>query len=79
MAVLNEHLIFQLVEAAATIYAIVYPMYLAIFRLYFSPISGFPGPKLAAVTGWYEFYYDFWKNGKYIFEIKKMHERYGES
>jgi hypothetical protein len=47
-------------------------------RLYFSPISGFPGPRLAAASFWYEFYHDFWRNGKYIFEIKKMHEKYGK-
>lgn len=51
---------------------------LVIYRLYFSPIARFPGPKIAAATGWYEFYYDYWKNGKYIFEIEKMHKKYGK-
>ncbi|CAD6587386.1 MAG: hypothetical protein ASARMPREDX12_002831 [Alectoria sarmentosa] len=36
-----------------------------------------PGPKLAAATGWYEFYYDCLLAGKYIFEIERMHEVYG--
>lgn len=56
-----------------------YSLYLAIIRLYFSPIADFPGPKLAAVSGWYEFYYDFWKSGKYIYRIKSMHEKYGKT
>lgn len=50
---------------------------LSIRRLYFHPLAKFPGPKLAALTIWYEFYYDGLKRGKYIFEIKRMHEKYG--
>ena len=52
--------------------------YLVIWRLYYSPLSRFPGSQLAAATGWYEFYYDFFHNGKYIFEIERMHNVYGE-
>ena len=52
---------------------------LVIYRLYFSPLTGIPGPKLAAATGWYEFYFDCWLAGKYIFEIERMHGIYGES
>ena len=50
---------------------------LGIYRLFFSPIAKFPGPKLAAVTGYYEVYYDVLKKGKYLFEIEKMHNKYG--
>jgi hypothetical protein len=50
---------------------------LILHRLFFSPIAGFPGPKLAAASGWYEFYYDVLKPGMYIYEIEKMHEKYG--
>lgn len=55
----------------------VYGLSLTIHRLVFSPIAKFPGPKIAAATGWYEFYYDAIKKGKYLFEIEKMHEQYG--
>lgn len=55
-----------------------YTASLAFYRLVLSPVAGFPGPKIAAVTGWYEFYYDFFLKGKYLYEIEKMHERYGE-
>lgn len=58
--------------------AVVYGFSLAIYRLLFSPIARFPGPKLAALTNLYEFYYDFIGNGKYIFQIEKMHEKYGQ-
>jgi hypothetical protein len=47
------------------------------YRLYFPPLAKFPGSRIAAATGWYEFYFDNWKNGKYIFEIERMHRVYG--
>lgn len=56
---------------------ILYSVGLAFHRLFLSPLAAFPGPKIAALTGFYEFYYDFFKGGKYIFEIEKMHKAYG--
>ena len=50
---------------------------LAVYRLYFSPIAKFPGPKLAALTLWYEFYFDVIKQGQYTWEIGRMHDKYG--
>ena len=49
----------------------------ALYRLYFSPLAKFPGPKLAALTFWVEFYHDILRRGQYEFEIVKMHEKYG--
>ena len=57
--------------------SVVYVLSLVIYRLFFSPIAKFPGPKLAAVTSWYELYYDVVHKGKYLFEIEKMHDKYG--
>jgi hypothetical protein len=51
---------------------------LAIYRLYFHPLAGFPGPKIAAATRWYEFYYDVIKRGKYVYKIEEMHRKYGK-
>ncbi|KAF4236360.1 hypothetical protein CNMCM6805_005849 [Aspergillus fumigatiaffinis] len=48
-----------------------------IYRLYFHPLRKIPGPRLAAATHFVEFYYDVLKGGKYIWEVEKMHERYG--
>ncbi|GJC82728.1 N-acetyltryptophan 6-hydroxylase ivoC [Colletotrichum liriopes] len=37
---------------------LLYVVQLGVRRLYFSPISHIPGPRLAALTQYYEFYYD---------------------
>ena len=55
----------------------VYCIFSAVYRLYFSPLAKFPGPKLAALTLWYEFYYDVIKRGRYTWKIAELHERYG--
>ncbi|RDW77525.1 hypothetical protein BP6252_05578 [Coleophoma cylindrospora] len=52
-------------------------VYGAYWRLYRSPLSQFPGPKLAAVTGWYEFYWNIWRGGEFFWEIQRMHQKYG--
>jgi len=48
-----------------------------VYRLYFHPLSKFPGPRLAAATLWYEAYYDVIKQGQYTFKIKELHKQYG--
>lgn len=47
-------------------------------RLWFHPLSKFPGPKLAAATSWYDLYYDLFLDGSYVKDFPKLHERYGE-
>ena len=49
----------------------------AIRRLYFHPLSHIPGPKLAALTWWYEFYYDIIQPSRYVFQIQELHKEYG--
>jgi hypothetical protein len=51
----------------------------SIHRLYFHPLSKFPGPKLAAVSGAYEFYYNVIKRGTFIWKLERLHEIYGNS
>lgn len=47
------------------------------YSVYLGPLAKFPGPKLAAATLWYEFYYDVILKGRYTFKIKELHEQYG--
>jgi hypothetical protein len=54
---------------------VVYLVAGAIYRVYLSPLAKFPGPKLAALTLWYEFYYDVWLGGQYIWKIRELHEQ----
>ncbi|KAJ4382010.1 hypothetical protein N0V86_002336 [Didymella sp. IMI 355093] len=54
-----------------------YGVLLALYRIYLHPLSKYPGPRLAAATRWYEFYFDVIKRGRFAWEIKRMHEVYG--
>lgn len=65
------------VAALLVVLYIVYLVGLVIYRLYFSPLSKFPGPKLAAISKWYEFYYDVVLRGQFTFQIQRMHQKYG--
>lgn len=49
----------------------------AIYRLIYSPIARYPGPRLAALTFWYEFYYDVVCKGRYTWKIQELHQTYG--
>ncbi|KAB8269508.1 cytochrome P450 [Aspergillus minisclerotigenes] len=56
---------------------ITYLIVISFYRLYSHALRNIPGPKLAAVTHLYEWYYDLFLGGRYLFEIERMHERYG--
>ncbi|RMZ13420.1 hypothetical protein D0860_02550 [Hortaea werneckii] len=62
---------------AASSLALAYGLGLIAFRLLLHPLARVPGPKIAAITGWYEFYWDCPKSGQYVFRIRDMHKRYG--
>jgi hypothetical protein len=55
-----------------------YIVALLIYRLWLSPLSGFPGSPFAKTTFWYEFYYDWVKPGQYYRRIHEMHQIYGK-
>ena len=72
---------FSLFAVLSSLAIIVYTIGLAIYRLYLGPLANFPGPKLAALTQYYEIYYELIAGGggKFTHQIKKMHEQYGIS
>ena len=49
----------------------------AIWRLKFHPLSKIPGPKLAALTGLYEVYYELSGRGTFYFKLQELHQEYG--
>jgi hypothetical protein len=62
---------------AAVLIGTTYCIVLVIRRLYFSPISHFPGPKFAIATFWYQFYYDVILGGQYVWKVRDLHKQYG--
>lgn len=50
-----------------------------VLRLFVSPLSHIPGPKLAALAYLYEMYFDLFaaNGGQFCFQIKKLHQIYG--
>jgi hypothetical protein len=54
-----------------------YVAVLVTYRFWIHPLANVPGPKIAAVTGWWEIYENVWKKGHLPFELKRLHEIYG--
>ncbi|KAL1875695.1 hypothetical protein VTK73DRAFT_9950 [Phialemonium thermophilum] len=68
--------VFDYVGCIAVI-GLLYFVLVGVWRLHLSPISHTPGPRLAAMTWAYEFYYDAVLGGKYTFKIIDLHRQYG--
>jgi hypothetical protein len=67
------------VIASSLLASTFYTAGLGIYRLFFSPVARFPGPKIAALTQWYETYYDVYLDGKFLLHLEQLHEIYGVS
>ncbi|KAI9150020.1 cytochrome protein [Paramyrothecium foliicola] len=55
---------------------IIYKCAVVVYRLYFSPLAKFPGPKIVAASSLYEVIVDLWKNDFHE-RLRLMHEKYG--
>ncbi|KAL9039589.1 MAG: hypothetical protein Q9214_004816 [Letrouitia sp. 1 TL-2023] len=56
---------------------LLYILYTVVYRLYLSPLAKYPGPKIAALTSWYEFYHDILRHGRFPWEVQRLHDIYG--
>src|SRR6187402_3443933 len=61
----------------SSILLLIYVITVGLYRLYWSPLAAYPGPKLAALSNWYEFYYDVILQGKFTSKIQDLHRQYG--
>lgn len=52
-------------------------LYTGLHRLWLSPLAKFPGPRLAALTIWYQFYFDVVKDGRLPWQLEHLHQVYG--
>jgi hypothetical protein len=77
MGILSSTDTFQYSLYAVVLAAILYAFFKATCNIYFHPLSKFPGSKMAVCSSLYEFYYDVMRRGMFMWEIEKMHERYG--
>ncbi|KAF9072158.1 cytochrome P450 [Rhodocollybia butyracea] len=50
----------------------------ALYRRFFHPLHKYPGPMLAAITDWYEAYYNIVKGGGLVAELERLHKLHGE-
>lgn len=70
---MESKLSWQVVGGAVVAYYVT----LVFYRLFLHPLAGFPGPRLAAISRWYEGYYDVVLDGQYTSKIAKLHKTYG--
>lgn len=55
---------------------VVYRALVVAYRLLFSPLAKFPGPKLAAATSWYEAFFDL-RSKNFPDVLSDLHDSYG--
>ena len=72
MKLLTEPVVYT---AALGVFCLIF--YKIIYKIYLHPLSHIPGSKIATCSFLYEFYHDVLRGGMYMWEIEKMHQKYG--
>ncbi|KAK0466636.1 cytochrome P450 [Armillaria novae-zelandiae] len=67
----------QSYSAAIFPFALFYVLYLGVYRLLFQPLKSFPGPRIAALTGWYQTYFEVFCDGLFVQKLEELHKIYG--
>lgn len=67
----------ELVLAVTLAWVVAASLRLVVQNTLLSPLRNIPGPWLAGLTAWYEFYYDVIKTGTYAHQHSEMHRKYG--
>lgn len=63
----------------AALLLVSYKITVYVQRLYFHPLSAFPGPKICAASRIYEFYWDSVQKGRLWKRLPELHKQYGSS
>ncbi|KAK0509985.1 hypothetical protein JMJ35_007379 [Cladonia borealis] len=61
----------------AALFSVLLIIIACIRRVYFHPLTKFPGPRTASFTAWYGFYFDVVKGGIGTKRFPSLHQRYG--
>ena len=77
MALETSNHVVQQFGALICIY-ICYSFFLVAQRLFFHPLRKFPGPRLAAITGWYETYHEAVLGGTFVKQYGRWHKIFGK-
>ncbi|KAF1738051.1 Trichodiene oxygenase [Beauveria bassiana] len=67
------------IAAAAAIFGgfVVYFIYTCFYNIYLHPLRHIPGSKWAVIGPYLEFYHEVIRDGQYLWEIEKMHQKFG--
>ncbi|KAF9039634.1 cytochrome P450 [Hymenopellis radicata] len=71
------HALMQSYISLLCIFLLFRTLYIAFSRLYLHPLKAFPGPRLAALTDYYQAYYEVWRNGMFTRHTEDLHRLYG--